>query len=78
VPIAYMILLGLEVLLGLLLVALILLHPPKGEGMGGIGGAATLFTGKRSAETGLDRFTYMVAAAFMLVLAILGFGLVRP
>lgn len=75
---AYNILLGVEILLGLMLVVLILLHQPKGEGMGGIGGTATLFHGKRGAEAGLDRVTYTVAVLFMIVCTILGFGIVRP
>ena len=74
----YLIFLGLEVVLGILLVALILLHAPKGEGMGGIGGTATLFTGKRAAESGLDKLTTIVAVLFLLICTTLGFGLVRP
>jgi preprotein translocase subunit SecG len=78
VHIAYTIALVIQVILGILMVALILLHPPKGEGMGGIGGAATLFSGKRGAETGLDRATYLVVGLFLLVCTLLGFGIIRP
>lgn len=73
----YVILLIMEATLGLLMVGLILLHAPKGEGMGGIGSGATMFTGKRGAEAGLDRLTWGVAISFMVVCALLGFGLVR-
>jgi preprotein translocase subunit SecG len=73
----YVILLILEATLGLLMVGLILLHAPKGEGMGGIGSGATLFTGKRGAEAGLDKLTWTIAFSFMTVCAILGFGLVK-
>lgn len=73
----YIVCLALEVILGLALVALVLIHPPKGEGMGGIGGAASLFSGVRSAETGLDRVTYVVTVLFMLVCVLLGYGIVR-
>jgi len=76
--VAYYVCLGTEVVLGLMLIALILIHSPKGEGMGGIGGTATLFTGKRGTETGLDRVTWIVASLFMLVCMLLGFGLIRP
>ena len=76
--IAYTIAVVVEVILAMLLIALILLHPPKGEGMGGIGGSATLFTGKRGAETGLDRITYLVVFLFLLNCALLGFGIIRP
>jgi preprotein translocase subunit SecG len=68
-----------EALLSIIMVALILLHSPKGEGMGGIGGTATLFGGaKRGAEAGLDRITWSFAIAFLLLSLVLGFGLVKP
>ena len=76
--IAFYILVGVEALLALMLVALVLLHAPKGEGMGAIGGAATIFTGKRGAEAGIDRVTWIVAGLFMAVLSVLGFGFVKP
>lgn len=76
--VAYYVLVGVEALLGAILVALVLLHAPKGEGMGAIGGAATVFTGKRGAEAGLDRLTWIVALLFMAVLTVLGFGFVKP
>jgi preprotein translocase subunit SecG len=77
VSVAYVICLILEALLGLFMVGLILLHSPKGEGMGGIGGAAQMFSTKRDAESGLDRTTWTVFALFMLVCTLLGFGIVR-
>ena len=75
--IAYLLLMVLEAVLGLFLVVLVLLHAPKGEGMGGIGGGATLFTGKRDAEAGLDRVTWICAGLFMFVCLLLGFGIVK-
>lgn len=75
--VAYVILLILEALLGLFMVALILLHSPKGEGMGGIGAGATVFTQKRGAEQGLDNLTWVISGSFMLVCFLLGFGLVK-
>jgi preprotein translocase subunit SecG len=75
---AYIALLVLEGLLGVFLVVLILLHSPKGEGMGGIGGTATLFTGKRGAEAGLDKLTWSIAFGFLIVCTILGFGFIKP
>lgn len=67
-----------EVLLSICLVVMILLHAPKGEGLGGIGGTATLFTGKRGAEAGLDRLTWGFATLFMVICFLLGFGFIRP
>jgi preprotein translocase subunit SecG len=73
----YVILLILEAVLGLFMVGLILIHAPKGEGMGGIGTGATMFSGKRGAEAGLDKLTWGVAGSFMFVCMLLGFGLVK-
>jgi preprotein translocase subunit SecG len=73
----YIALLVLEALLGTLMIILVLVHAPKGDGMAGIGNAATLFTGKRGAEAGLDRLTWTAFGFFMLVCAILGFGFVK-
>lgn len=75
---AYIVCLVLEAILAMMLIGLILLHAPKGEGMGGIGGSATLFTGKRGAEAGLDRLTWIVAFSFLAICTLLGFGIVRP
>lgn len=73
----YIALMVLEAVLGLLMIALVLLHAPKGDGMGGIGAAATMFSGKRGAEAGLDRLTWIVVGLFMIVCLILGFGFIR-
>ncbi len=75
----YITCLVLEVFLSIIMVGLILLHSPKGEGMGGIGGTATLFgSAKRGAEAGLDKLTWTFALLFMFISALLGFGIVRP
>jgi preprotein translocase subunit SecG len=73
----YLILLVIQAILGLFMFVMVLLHAPKGEGMGGIGGAATVFSGKRGAEAGLDRLTWTVAGLFMLICIIVGFGFVK-
>ena len=75
----YIAFLVVEVLLSIGLVFLILLHAPKGDGMGGIGGAATVFgSAKRGAESGLDKLTWGFAIAFMFICVLLGFGFIRP
>ena len=58
-------------------IALLVLEAPKGDGMAGIGNAATLFTGKRGAEAGLDKLTWTVFFLFMAVCTVLGFGFVK-
>jgi preprotein translocase subunit SecG len=71
-----MLLLILQVLQGLsalMLIGLVLIHSPKGDGIGGIGGAAQLFSSQRGAEAGLNKLTGWVAAFFFLMSAITGF-----
>ena len=67
----------LQIASGALLVGLILLHAPKGGGLGGIGGAAQLFSSQKSAEAGLNRLTYWVTGVFLVVSFIIGLGIVR-
>lgn len=47
------------------LIILVLLHSPKGDGLGGLGGQAQLFTSTKSAETTLNRVTWILTAIFM-------------
>lgn len=73
----YIALLVIGAILAVALIGLILLHAPKGDGMAGIGAAATVFSGKRGAEAGLDRLTWIVFGLFMAVCAVVGFGFVK-
>lgn len=66
-----------QILSGLGLITLILLHNPKGEGLGGIGSSASLFTGPSQAEAGLDRITWVAAAIFIFTSAMLGWGIAQ-
>ena len=60
-------LLTIEVISGLALIIAILLHSPKGEGLGGIGGQARMFNApQKDMESGLNKFTYVVAAIFLI------------
>ena len=68
---------GLQILSGIALIVLILLHSAKGEGLGGIGSSASLFTGASQAEAGLDKITWIVAALFLLCSALVGWGIIR-
>jgi preprotein translocase subunit SecG len=47
------------------LTILVLLHSPKGDGLGGLGGQAQLFTSTKSAETTLNRVTWILTILFM-------------
>ncbi len=47
------------------LTVLVLLHSPKGDGLGGLGGQAQLFTSTKSAETTLNRITWTLTVLFI-------------
>lgn len=56
------------------LIVLVLLHSPKGDGIGGIGGQAQLFTSAKSAETALNRITWVLAIIFIGLTIVLSAG----
>lgn len=58
----------------ILLVILVLLHSPKGDGLAGIGGQAQLFSSSKSAEQNLNRITWTVATLFLSISVVLGAG----
>ena len=73
---AYFILI-LQILSGIALTTLILLHSAKGEGLGGIGGTANLFSGQSQAEAGLDKVTWALASVFIFSSALMGWGIIK-
>ena len=60
-----------------LLIVLILLHSPKGDGLAGIGGAANVFASQKSAEKGLNKLTGIICAIFIICTFLIGFGIVK-
>ena len=52
----------IETVTAVLLIVLILLHSPKGDGIGGIGGASHVFASQKSAEKGLNKLTGIVCS----------------
>ncbi|NJL44963.1 MAG: preprotein translocase subunit SecG [Leptolyngbyaceae cyanobacterium SM2_3_12] len=56
------------------LTALVLLHSPKGDGLGALGGQAQLFTSTKSAETTLNRVTWTLTVLFMGLTVVLSAG----
>ncbi len=62
-----MFLLGVEFLIGISLIAAILLHSAKGEGLGGIGGQAQMFGSQKGMEAGLNRITTILAVSFLVL-----------
>jgi preprotein translocase subunit SecG len=59
---------------GALLVVIVLLHSPKGDGLGGIGGQAQLFTSAKSAEKTLNQIAWTLTAIFMGTTIVLSAG----
>ena len=63
---------------GVLLILLVLLHSPKGDGMGGIAASgSSMFTSASSAESTLNRITWICLAIFMSLAVILSAGWLR-
>lgn len=57
-----------------LLIILVLLHSPKGDGLGGIGGQAQLFSSTKSAEATLNRATWVLSLMFISLTVVLSAG----
>jgi preprotein translocase subunit SecG len=56
------------------LIAMVLLHSPKGDGIGGIGGQAQLFSSTKSAESNLNRITWGLFLVFITLTIVLSAG----
>ena len=56
------------------LILLVLLHSPKGDGLGGIGGQAQLFSSTKSAEATLNRVTWILSLTFISLTVVLSAG----
>lgn len=57
-----------------LTIVFILLHSPKGDGLGGIGGQSQMFTSTKSAENALNRITWALGIAFITLTVVLSAG----
>jgi preprotein translocase subunit SecG len=63
---------------GVLLIISVLLHSPKGDGMGGLASSGgSMFTSARSAEDTLNRITWILLAAFLGLAVVLSAGWVN-
>jgi preprotein translocase subunit SecG len=64
---------------GVLLVLTVLLHSPKGDGMGGLAASGgSMFSSARSAEATLNRVTWTLLALFMGLAVVLSAGWLSP
>ena len=60
---------------GALLIVSVLLHSPKGDGMGGLAASGgSMFTSARSAENTLNRITWTLLTAFLGLAVVLSAG----
>ena len=64
---------GVQLLAGAGLIVLVLLHSPKGDGIGAIGGSAHIFASQKGAEAALNKITAYFAGAFYAASFILGY-----
>ena len=63
------------VISGALLILLVLLHSPKGDGMGGIAASgSSMFTSASSAEASLNKATWTVLIFFLALAVVLSAG----
>jgi preprotein translocase subunit SecG len=67
----------IQVISAILLIVLVLIHSPKGDGIAGIGGSAQLFSSQKGAEKNLNKITAIVTAVFVACVFLLGFGIVK-
>ena len=60
---------------GILLILLVLLHSPKGDGMGGIAASgSSMFKSASSAEASLNKITWTILIIFLSLAIILSAG----
>jgi preprotein translocase subunit SecG len=65
-----------QIISAVLLIILILLHSPKGDGLASIGGSSQLFSSQKGVEEGLNKLTTIIAIIFALVSILLGFRII--
>ncbi len=60
---------------GIILILLVLLHSPKGDGMGGIAASgSSMFSSASSAESSLNKATWTCLTLFLVLAVILSAG----
>ena len=68
---------AIQIISALILILLVLLHSPKGDGIAGMGGASQIFSSQKSAEKGLNKLTGIIAGIFILCTFLLGYGIIK-
>ncbi len=64
------------IVVSILMIFFVLLHSPKGDGLGGLGSQA--FASTKSAEKTLNQATWFLLVAFLGIAILLGTGLIKP
>ena len=62
-----------QIISAILLVLLVIIHSPKGDGIAAIGGASQMFSSQKNAESGLNKLTMWVAIVFFVTTFLTGF-----
>ncbi|MCE3234622.1 MAG: preprotein translocase subunit SecG [Vampirovibrio sp.] len=75
IPFLRILMQAIQLLSAFVLIVLVLIHSPKGDGIGGIGSAAQIFSSQKGAEAALNKITAWAAGIFYAVSFILGFYL---
>lgn len=68
---------AIQIISALILILLVLLHSPKGDGIAGMGGASQIFSSQKSAEKGLNKLTGITTGIFILCTFLLGYGIIK-
>ena len=66
----------IQIISALLLIILVLIHSPKGDGIASIGGMAQAFSSQKNAESGLNKLTMWVAIVFFITTFLTGFKII--
>jgi preprotein translocase subunit SecG len=72
----YLVLKAVWIFAALGLVIVVLLHSPKGDGLGGLSGQAQLFNSTKTAELTLNRITWVLTVVFMGLTVVLSANLI--
>jgi preprotein translocase subunit SecG len=67
VPFLRILLQVLQLVVAVFLVLLVLIHSPKGDGLGGFGGTSQIFSSQKGAEAALNKTTAWAAGIFYVV-----------
>ena len=65
----------IQIITAVLLILLVLAHSPKGDGIGMLGGTSNIFSSQKSAEKGLNHFTYVLSLIFLICSFVTGYHL---